>query len=161
MEPRSGCPVNAAVEVLGDRWSLLVLRDVVFEDRRFFRALLTGSAEGIASNILADRLVRLVEAGLLSRGTGARGQRIRYSLTESGIQTVPVLCALGTWGLDLRPAGDGLRRRHELLRDLGPTFVEEVMDELRARHLGAPASTDKGPSPLEQLTAAAAADVPS
>ncbi|MFG1707018.1 winged helix-turn-helix transcriptional regulator [Nonomuraea sp. M3C6] len=47
MEPRSGCPINAAVEVLGDRWSLLVLRDVIFGDRRYFRALLTGSIEGI------------------------------------------------------------------------------------------------------------------
>jgi hypothetical protein len=75
VEPRSGCPINAAVEVLGDRWSLLVLRDVIFGDRRYFRALLTGSIEGIASNILADRLVRLVDAGILTRGTAARGQR--------------------------------------------------------------------------------------
>ena len=99
MEPRSGCPINAAVEVLGDRWSLLVLRDVIFGDRRYFRALLTGSVEGIASNILADRLVRLVEAGILTRGTAARGQRARYSLTESGIQTLPVLTpsAPGVW----------------------------------------------------------------
>ena len=59
MQPRSGCPINAAVEVLGDRWTLLVLRDVIFDDRRYFRALLTGSVEGIASNILADRLKRL------------------------------------------------------------------------------------------------------
>src|ERR1044071_4167294 len=49
VEPRSGCPINAAIEVLGDRWSLLVLRDVIFGDRRYFRALLTGSMEGIAS----------------------------------------------------------------------------------------------------------------
>jgi hypothetical protein len=59
VEPRSGCPINTAVEILGDRWSLIVLRDVIFGDRRYFRALLTGSIEGIASNILADRLVRL------------------------------------------------------------------------------------------------------
>jgi len=113
--------IGAAVEVLGDRWSLLILRDVIFEDRRHFRALLLGSAEGIASNILADRLVRLVEAGLLARGTAARGQRARYSLTEAGIQTVPVLVALGDWGAEWRagepqPISDGF------------------LDELRARH---------------------------
>ena len=159
MEPRSDCPVNAAVEVLGDRWSLLVLRDVMFEDRRFFRALLLGSPEGIASNILADRLVRLVEADLLSRGTGARGQRIRYSLTESGIQTLPVICALGTWGLVWRPAGDGMRRRLELLRDEGPGLVQEVMAELRARHLGGPSRTGGGPSALERLAAVAGPEV--
>ena len=60
-EPRSGCPINATIEVFGDRWSLLVLRDIVFGDRRYFRELQAGSQEGIASNILADRLKRLVE----------------------------------------------------------------------------------------------------
>ena len=59
-EPRSGCPINATIEVFGDRWSLLVLRDIVFGDRRYFRELQAGSEEGIASNILADRLKRLV-----------------------------------------------------------------------------------------------------
>ena len=136
MEPRSGDPVNAAVEVLGDRWSLLVLRDVIFEDRRYFRALLNGSTEGIASNILADRLVRLVEAGLLTRGTAARGQRAQYSLSEAGIRTLPIICALGDWGLDWRPGTDELRHRQQRIRDGGPAYVEELMDELRVRHLG-------------------------
>ncbi len=59
-EARSGCPINAAVEAFGDSWSLLVLRDVMFGSRRYFRELLAGSEERIASNILADRLKRLV-----------------------------------------------------------------------------------------------------
>ena len=59
-EPRSGCPINATIEVLGDRWSLLVLRDVMFGNRRHFRELQKRPEEGIASNILADRLRRLV-----------------------------------------------------------------------------------------------------
>jgi DNA-binding HxlR family transcriptional regulator len=154
VEPRSGCPINAAVEVLGDRWSLLVLRDVIFGDRRYFRALLTGSIEGIASNILADRLVRLVEAGILTRGTAARGQRARYSLTEAGIQTVPILYALGNWGLDWRAGSEELRSRQQLMRDEGPEFVEQLMDELRVRHLGAAPKAHDGPSPLERLEAA-------
>lgn len=154
MQPRSGCPMNAAVEVLGDRWSLLVLRDVIFGDRRYFRALLTGSIEGIASNILADRLVRLVEAGILTRGTAARGQRVRYSLTEAGIQTLPVLYALGNWGLDWASGDDQLRIRQQLMRDEGPAFIDELMDELRTLHLDAPPRPRDGPSPLERLTAA-------
>jgi len=69
---RSGCPINAAVEAFGDSWSLLVLRDVMFGNRRYFRELLTGSDEGIASNILANRLKRLVNAGPADpRGRGA------------------------------------------------------------------------------------------
>jgi DNA-binding HxlR family transcriptional regulator len=64
-EPRSGCPKRHHRGVW-HRWSLLVLRDIVFADRRYFRELQTGSEEGIASNILADRLKRLVELGLLT-----------------------------------------------------------------------------------------------
>ncbi|MBA8792530.1 DNA-binding HxlR family transcriptional regulator [Friedmanniella endophytica] len=156
MDARSGCPINAAVELFGDRWTLLVLRDVMFDDRRYFRALLAGSAEGIATNILSDRLVRLVEAGLLSRGTAARGQRARYSLTEAGIQTLPIIVALGDWGIAWRPCRERLRARQQFLRDGGPALIEEVMDELRARHLSATAkpaheepSTDR--SRLAQL----------
>ncbi|MBQ1042190.1 MULTISPECIES: winged helix-turn-helix transcriptional regulator [unclassified Micromonospora] len=158
MEPRSGCPINAAVEVLGDRWALLVLRDVVFGDRRHFRALLTGSIEGIASNILADRLARLVEAGILTRGAAARGQRARYSLTEAGIQTVPILYALGNWGLDWCPGTEELQIRQRIMRDEGPAFIEELMDELRVRHLDAPPKPHGGPGPLERLNAACAAE---
>ena len=86
-EPRSGCPINAAVEALGDHWSLLVLRDVIFSDRRYFRELHVGSIEGIASNILADRLKKLVAAGILSREDAARGAgfaRLELMATAAG-----------------------------------------------------------------------------
>ena len=77
---RSGCPINAAVEVLGDPWSMLVLRDIMFGDRRHFNELLQGSQEGIASNILSSRLKQLVAAGLLTREDAGRGRRAAYSL---------------------------------------------------------------------------------
>src|SRR6195256_6650734 len=64
---RSGCPINLTLELLGDRWSLIVIRDIIFGNRRYFRELLTKSEEGIASNILADPLKRFVENGLLTR----------------------------------------------------------------------------------------------
>jgi DNA-binding HxlR family transcriptional regulator len=153
LEASSSCPINAAIEVLGDRWSLRVLRDVIFDDRRYFRALLTGSTEGIASNILADRLVRLVDAGILTRGTAARGQRARYSLTEAGIQTLPIIYALGNWGLEWRPGSGEPRRRQQLMHDAGPAFIEELMDELRTRHLGAPPKPQDGPGAFERLEA--------
>lgn len=156
MEQPIGSPVSAAVDVLGDRWSLLILSDVIFSDRRYFRGLLTGSAEGIASNILADRLVRLVDAGILTRGTAARGQRARYSLTEAGIQTLPIIHALGNWGLDWRTSSDELRARQQLMRAGGPEFVEEIMNELRVRHLDAAPTARRGPGPFERLDAAAA-----
>ena len=153
-EPRSGCPINAAVEALGDHWSLLVLRDVIFSDRRYFRELHVGSIEGIASNILADRLKKLVAAGILSREDAARGARARYSLTEAGIQTLPIIVALGNWGLDWRNGTPELRIRQELMRDEGHHFIEEFMDELRVRHLGAAPAQRRGPGPFERLSAA-------
>ncbi|GAA1988367.1 helix-turn-helix domain-containing protein [Microbacterium pumilum] len=157
MEPISGSPITAAVEVLGDRWSLLVLRDVIFSDRRYFRALLTGSPEGIASNILADRLKRLLDAGILTRGTAARGQRARFSLTEAGIQTLPILYALGNWGLNWRSGEGQSPTAQQFMRDGGPEFLEELMDELRVRHLDAPPKPRAGPGAFERLEAAQAA----
>lgn len=151
MEPRSGCPINAAVEVLGDPWTMLVLRDVMFGNRRHFRELLHGSEEGIASNILSDRLKRLVAAGLLTKADAGRGQRAAYSLTEAGIATLPVMVALAGWGLDHRDGTPALRVRAELLRDGGPRLVERFMDELREAHLGIPLPDPELPRASTQL----------
>ena len=152
--PRSGCPINAAVEVLGDPWATLVLRDIMFGNRRYFRELLADSEEGIASNILASRLKRLVDAGLLTRDEVRRGQRAAYSLTESGIQALPVMVALGNWGLAHRTGESRLRVRAELLRDGGPELVGALMDELRELHLGTPRPHPHAARPSEQLAAA-------
>ena len=152
-EPRSGCPINATIEVFGDRWSLLVLRDIVFGDRRYFRELQAGSQEGIASNILADRLKRLVELGLLTREDTRAGQRARYSLTEPAIQLVPVFAQLGSWGLRHRPTSRALRVRAELLEQGGPALWQEFMDELRREHLGSDFPA-RSPSVRERLNAA-------
>ncbi|MFI5893513.1 winged helix-turn-helix transcriptional regulator [Actinoplanes sp. NPDC051513] len=152
--PRSGCPINAAVEVLGDSWAVLVLRDVMFGNRRYFRELLTGSEEGIASNILSSRLKQLTAAGLLTREDAHRGQRAMYSLTEAGIQVLPVMVALGNWGLAHRHGSPRLRVRAELLRDGGPGLVAEMMDELRELHLGIPRPDPTAPRPSDRLRAA-------
>src|SRR6266571_1244599 len=119
-QPRSECPINPAIEEFGARWSLIVLRDIVFGDRRYFRELQANSIEGIASNILADRLKRLVMSGLLTREDTRPGQRARYSLTEPAIQLVPVFAQLGSWGLRHRPTRSALRVRAELLEQGGP-----------------------------------------
>jgi DNA-binding HxlR family transcriptional regulator len=151
---RSGCPINLAVEVLGDRWSLVVLRDVMFGNRHYFRELLTGSQEGIASNMLADRLRRLVAHGLLSRGPDAdHRQKVRYDLTEMGVQLVPVMAALGSWGLRHLPASSELAARALILEKGGPPLWDRFMDELREQHLGItrPAGT---PSVFAELEAA-------
>lgn len=152
--PRSGCPINAAVEVLGDPWAMLVLRDIMFGNKRHFREMLTGSEEGIASNVLASRLKQLVAAGLLTRADARRGQRAMYSLTEAGIQVLPVIVALGNWGLAYRQGERRLRVRAEVLRDGGPELVAAMIDELRELHLNVPRPDTDGPRARDQLRVA-------
>jgi hypothetical protein len=76
---------------------------------------------------------------------------------DAGIQTLPIIYALGNWGLDWRPGSDELRSRQQLMRDEGPPFIAELMDELRVRHLGAPPKPHDGPGPFERVDAAHAA----
>jgi DNA-binding HxlR family transcriptional regulator len=138
-EHRSGCPINLSLEVLGDKWSLLIIRDMMFGNRRHFRALLTESEEGIASNILADRLTRLTDLGMITSAPDpSHKQRIRLSLTEPAIQLVPVLAHLGAWGRRHLPVTRELSIRAELLERGGPELWAGFMDELREMHLGIP-----------------------
>jgi DNA-binding HxlR family transcriptional regulator len=134
--PRSHCPINLSLELFGDRWTLLILRDIVFGDLRRFRELLA-STEGISSNILADRLRTLVRAGVLTRtGDPGHRQKVVYRLTEAGIGLVPVLVQVGAWGQRFLPASPPLAARAQVLAQGGPPMWEALMDELREAHLG-------------------------
>jgi len=146
---RSGCPINLTLEVLGDRWSLIVIRDIMFGNRRHFRELLNLSVEGIASNVLADRLKMLVDAGLLTkRDDPTHRQKAIYSLTEPAIQLVPLMVQMGAWGRRHTPVSRELSIRAQLLEEGGPRMWKTFMAELRRLHLGA-ATT--GPSVLGKL----------
>jgi DNA-binding HxlR family transcriptional regulator len=137
---RSGCPINLTVEMVGDRWSLIVIRDVMFGNRRHYADLMRLSEEGIASNILADRLAHLVRAGLLSRTKDpTHKQKAIYSLTEASIQMVPLLAHLGAWGRRHTPVSRELSIRARLLEEGGERIWKAFMTELRSLHLGAPA----------------------
>ena len=158
-EHRSGCPINLSLEILGDKWSLLIIRDMMFGNRRHFRALLTASEEGIATNILADRLHRLTELGMLTGAPDPRHkQRILLSLAEPAIQLVPVLAHLGAWGRRHLPVTRELAARAELLERGGPALWEEFMDELRELHLAVPRPAGRE-SVLARLTAAYEAEL--
>ncbi|MDQ2834716.1 MAG: helix-turn-helix transcriptional regulator [Acidobacteriota bacterium] len=90
--------MSVSLEIFGDRWSLLIVRDLMVRGYRTFREFLE-SGEGIATNILADRLRRLAEAGILTsevEKTDAR--KVNYRLTEKGIDLAPVLLDLLLWG---------------------------------------------------------------
>ncbi len=134
---RSGCPINLTLEVVGDRWSLIVIRDMIFGGRRHFRELLTRSEEGIASNILASRLHRLVGQGIVTKaGDPTHKQRILYTLTEKGIDLLPVLAQMGAWGRKHLPASEELSIRAQIMEEGGPKLWKAFMAELREEHLG-------------------------
>ncbi|MGK4002458.1 helix-turn-helix domain-containing protein [Sorangium sp. So ce1036] len=151
---RSGCPINLSLEVFGDRWSLIVLRDMMFGGRRHFRELLTRSEERISSNILADRLRSLQEAGMITKTDDpTHKQKAVYSLTEKAITLVPIFAHLGAWGRRHLPVSEELSIRAQLLEEGGPAMWDQFMDELREAHLGVPARRD-GPTVAERLQAA-------
>jgi DNA-binding HxlR family transcriptional regulator len=152
---RSGCPINLTLEVVGDRWSLLVIRDMMFGNIRHFRELLTRSEEGISSNILADRLKTLLEQGIITREDDpTHKQKGIYSLTERGIEMLPILAQMAAWGYKHLPVSEELGIRAGLLSEGGPKMWAEFMDELRETHLGVKKRKKAGPSVGERLQAA-------
>lgn len=100
---RSGCPVSLSLELFGDRWSLLIIRDLMVRGLRTFKEF-QQSGEGIATNILADRLRKLAAAGILTAEAGeVDSRRVIYRLTEKGIDLAPVLLELLIWGARHEP----------------------------------------------------------
>jgi len=127
-ERRSSCPLNISLEILGDRWSLLIIRDLMFRGFRSYKEFLE-SEEGIATNILADRLQRLERCGIITTEQDISDRRkLKYRLTAKGIDLAPVLVDLILWGAryENTAAPPALIRRMEKNRG-------EFISELRAR----------------------------
>ena len=96
---RSTCPINASLELLGDRWSLLIVRDLVFAGLQTYKDFLSGE-EGIATNILADRLASLQASGMITSARDPEdGRKLVYRLTAKGFDLAPVLLSLGQWAV--------------------------------------------------------------
>ena len=95
---RSFCPISYVLDLFGDKWTLLVVRDIALARKSYFREFLE-SQEKIASNILADRLKSLVAAGIVSRRPDpSNARQVIYELTEKGEDLIPALLELGFWG---------------------------------------------------------------
>lgn len=112
---RSDCPINYMLEYLGDKWTLLVIRDLVFEGKRFYKEFLA-SKEGIATNILSDRLKKLESIGIVSSKTyeKQRTQKV-YTLTEKGIDLIPILVEIIVWST-----------KYEEGLNVAPEFLEKL-----------------------------------
>jgi DNA-binding HxlR family transcriptional regulator len=103
---RSECPLNASVEMLGDRWSLLIIRDMMLRGARTYKEFMAG-LEGIATNILADRLRKLVAHGILiTKPDSSDGRKMIYQLTAKGIDLAPVLTEMVLWAAQHEKTGN-------------------------------------------------------
>ena len=123
---RSGCPLNASVEMLGDRWSLLILRDMMLRGFRRYKQFLE-SYEGIATNILANRLRHLESNGIIVSDTDpSDGRKLLYSLTSKGIALAPVLTEMVLWAAAYeKTANPGLVRR---IKDDKEKFLADILE---------------------------------
>lgn len=125
---RSGCPVNVSLEIFGDRWSLLIVRDLMVRGYRTFKEF-EEAGEGIATNILTDRLKKLGQAGILTAETEANDRRkINYRLTEKGIDLAPVMLELLIWATKHEETGASCAVIEEMEK-----HREQVLAETRRR----------------------------
>ncbi len=94
---RSNCPISLSLELFGDRWTLLIMRDMILFDKRHFRDF--AKQEGIATNILTTRLKRLVEHNILTKNKDPQNlSSNQYSLTKKGLSLIPIVIDILEWG---------------------------------------------------------------
>ena len=133
---RSGCPVSLGLDIFGDKWTLLVIRDLMFSGKRHFREMLD-SDEHISSNILADRLKMLLEEAIITKGSDpSHKQKVIYSLTEKGIALLPVLMQISAWSYKYQPFDKAYALGDMAHEQARPAEWEKLMGELRGVHLG-------------------------
>ena len=95
---RSKCPLSCSLDIFGDKWSLLILRDMIFEKKNTFKDFIS-SEEKIASNILSSRLKKLEKFGLISKNSNIQNRKTKiYKLTDSGLELIPTIFEITIWG---------------------------------------------------------------
>ncbi len=94
---RSNCPISSALDVIGDKWSLLIIRDMMFADKKTYSDF-SKSAEGIATNILSSRLLMLEQLGIINKGKLEGNKKTNiYSLTQRGQELLPIILEIAQW----------------------------------------------------------------
>ena len=127
---RSGCPLNASVEMLGDRWSLLIIRDMMLRGFETYKEFLD-CYEGIATNILADRLRKLVGYGVIEmKRDETDGRKVIYRLTRKGIDLAPVLTEMVLWAAGHEETGN--QALVKLMRDDKEKFLDNIREQWAA-----------------------------
>lgn len=140
-DPAIQCPVTSALDVFGDRWSLVILRDIFFKGKNHYREFLA-SPEGISTNILASRLKKLAAAGLLDKKRDPNNQSgFIYTLTDKGRALLPVILEIVKWSAQYHPqpgqsdtiiTGAPARLLERLEKDR-VALIAEILESLDAR----------------------------
>ena len=137
MEVRSHCPINFTLEHFGDKWSFLIIRDLMFNGKRHYNEFLE-AGEKVSTSVLGDRLKKLEEMGIITRGEDkVKKSRIRYSLTQKGIELLPILLEMIIWGgindeLTESPkefTDQALGNREALLKEIREQLIREHLKE--------------------------------
>jgi DNA-binding HxlR family transcriptional regulator len=129
IKKRSGCPLSFSLDFIGDKWTLLILRDIALYGKSTYGEFLS-SEEKMATNILADRLSMLEGYGFLKKQVGAdKKSKFVYSMTERCIELVPVIMELTIWGSKFNPPGNPNLLK-QLMNDKVGT-IKKYQDKLR------------------------------
>jgi DNA-binding HxlR family transcriptional regulator len=145
-EPRSHCPISLALEAIGDRWSLLILRDVIARGKQRYHEFL-GSEEGISTNILADRLVRLEQRGLITKSGDPDDKRqFRYSPTQKALDLLPVIYEMGRWSAKYDPRTDVTNPFFQRMKAGKEGFMREIVARFEGSRASAPTRRPRSPA---------------
>ncbi len=129
----TGCPIAFTLDVLGDRWTLLIVRDLIFKGKQYYGEFLE-SGEGIATNVLADRLSRLESEGIVSKRVDPKDQKkYLYQLTNKGEALLPILLELILWGATYDPKTAAPKAFIDRLKTDRAGVIKETRARLRAK----------------------------
>lgn len=128
---KSHCPINYGLEIFGDPWSLLVVRDIVYFGKHTFNEFLA-SEEAIAPSVLSARLEQLVAAGMLSKDKDPDDRRrVAYNLTEPGLRVIPILVEIADWGVEADPDTGAPMDWVARVRANKPEMIERITETVR------------------------------
>lgn len=134
-KPRSSCPQSLALEVIGDKWTMLIIRDMAIVGKHYFREFLQ-SKEKIASNILSTRLSQLEDEGIIyKKSDSSHKQKIRYLLTQKGIDLFPILIENARWSLKYKQVDKEDASKLRAILEGGQESIQSIMEQLKAIHL--------------------------
>ena len=133
---RSHCPINFGLEHFGDKWSLLIVRDLMFKGKRHYNQFFE-SDEKVSTSVLGDRLKQLEEAGMISRGVDTvKKSRIKYSLTQKGIDMLPFMVDLISWSGKHDPETDAGADFLAQAENNRAELLQSIREKLMREHVG-------------------------